>query len=239
MVTDTETAKQVLLRRRNTQRTTDLPAIDASSICDAALVLTKESGIDGWSIRQLAKSIEAHPSIINYYVGRREDVVHLVIDRVNAEIDLPEYHGDWKPWFKALLEGLRSTLRGYPGVARRLAAVGPGLGESERIINRGIEVLSDAGFGDQAAFVYTILLSQTCAFVATEDDRDKMDDVRKEVGDSYASALSASDPGIAALAKTVKLLTEEESLRRSFFDHQFSVLLDALLSGLEEIFLKG
>lgn len=202
-------------------------------------MLTKESGIDGWSIRQLAKSIEAHPSIINYYVGRREDVVHLVIDRVNAEIDLPEYHGDWKPWFKALLEGLRSTLRGYPGVARRLAAVGPGLGESERIINRGIEVLSDAGFGDQAAFVYTILLSQTCAFVATEDDRDKMDDVRKEVGDSYASALSASDPGIAALAKTVKLLTEEESLRRSFFDHQFSVLLDALLSGLEEIFLKG
>lgn len=199
-----------------TRRTTDLPAIDASSVCDAALVLTKTSGIDGWSIRQLAKSIEAHPSIINYYVGRREDVVHLVIDRVNAEIDLPEYHGDWKPWFKALLEGLRSTLRGYPGVARRLAAVGPGLGESERIINRGIEVLSDAGFGDQAAFVYTILLSQTCAFVATEDDRDKMDDVRKEVGDSYASALSASDPGIAALAKTVKLLTEEESLRRSF-----------------------
>ena len=222
-----------------TRRTTDLPAIDASSICDAALVLTKTSGIDGWSIRQLTKSIEAHPSIINYYGGRREDVVHLVIDRVNAEIDLPEYHGDWKPWFKALLEGLRSTLRGYPGVARRLAAVGPGLGESERIINRGIEVLSDAGFGDQAAFVYTILLSQTCAFVATEDDRDKMDDVRKEVGDSYASALSASDPGIAALAKTVKLLTEEESLRRSFFDHQFSVLLDALLSGLEEIFLKG
>ena len=43
-----------------------------------------------------------------------------------------------------------------------------------------------------------------------------MDDVRKEVGGSYASALSASDPGIAALAKTVKLLTEEESLRRSF-----------------------
>ena len=83
------------------------------------------------------------------------------------------------------------------------------------------------------------MLGQTCAFVATEDDRDKMDDVRKEVGGSYASALSASDPGIAALAKTVKLLTEEESLRRSFFDHQFSVLLDALLGGLEEIFLKG
>lgn len=61
----------------------------------------------------------------------------------------------------------------------------------------------------------------------------------KRWGGSYASALSASDPGIAALAKTVKLLTEEESLRRSFFDHQFSVLLDALLGGLEEIFLKG
>lgn len=216
-----------------TRRTTDLPAIDASSICDAALVLTKESGIDGWSIRQLTKSIKAHPSIINYYVGRREDVVHLVIDRVNAEIDLPEYHGDWKPWFKALLEGLRSTLRGYPGVARRLAAVGPGLGESERIINRGIEVLSDAGFGDQAAFVYTILLSQTCAFVATEDDRNNMDNIRKEAGVTYAGALDNTEPGMAALAKAIKPLTEKERTRRDFFDRQFHVFIDALLDGMD------
>ena len=201
----------------STRQTAGLPAIDVTSICDAALKLTKEFGIDGWSIRQLAKEINAYPGVINYHVGRREDVVHLVIEHVNAEIDLPEPRENWKRWFKLLLEGMRSTLRKYPGVARRLAAVGPGLGESDRIINCGIQVLRDAGFGDWS----------------------KMDDVRKEVGGSYASALSASDPGIAALAKTVKLLTEEESLRRSFFDHQFSVLLDALLGGLEEIFLKG
>ena len=223
----------------STRQTAGLPAIDVTSICDAALKLTKEFGIDGWSIRQLAKEINAYPGVTNYHVGRREDVVHLVIEHVNAEIDLPEPRENWKRWFKLLLEGMRSTLRKYPGVARRLAAVGPGLGESDRIINCGIQVLRDAGFGDWSTLVYSVLLCQTCAFVATEDDRDKMDDVRKEVGDSYASALSASDPGIAALAKTVKLLTEEESLRRSFFDHQFSVLLDALLSGLEEIFLKG
>ena len=192
----------------STRQTAGLPAIDVTSICDAALKLTKEFGIDGWSIRQLAKEINAYPGVINYHVGRREDVVHLVIEHVNAEIDLPEPRENWKRWFKLLLEGMRSTLRKYPG-------------------------------GDWSTLVYSVLLCQTCAFVATEDDRDKMDDVRKEVGGSYASALSASDPGIAALAKTVKLLTEEESLRRSFFDHQFSVLLDALLGGLEEIFLKG
>ena len=203
----------------STRQTAGLPAIDVTSICDAALKLTKEFGIDGWSIRQLAKEINAYPGVINYHVGRREDVVHLVIEHVNAEIDLPEPRENWKRC--------------------RLAAVGPGLGESDRIINCGIQVLRDAGFGDWSTLVYSVLLCQTCAFVATEDDRDKMDDVRKEVGGSYASALSASDPGIAALAKTVKLLTEEESLRRSFFDHQFSVLLDALLGGLEEIFLKG
>lgn len=155
---------------------------------------------------------------------------HLVIEHVNAEIDLPEPRENWKRWFKLLLEGMRSTLRKYPGVARRLAAVGPGLGESDRIINCGIQVLRDAGFGDWSTLVYSVLLCQTCAFVATEDDRDKMDDVRKEVGGSYASALSASDPGIAALAKTVKLLTEEESLRRSFLiisSQSFSMLFSA------------
>ena len=66
-----------------------------------------------------------------------------------------------------------------------------------------------------------------------------MDDVRKEVGGSYASALSASDPGIAALAKTVKPLVEEEGLRRDYFDHQFSILLNALLDGLDKDMLKS
>ncbi|WP_278979997.1 TetR/AcrR family transcriptional regulator [Adlercreutzia equolifaciens] len=132
----------------STRQTAGLPAIDVTSICDAALKLTKEFGIDGWSVRQLAKEINAYPGVINYHVGRREDVVHLVIEHVNAEIDLPEPRENWKRWFKLLLEGMRSTLRKYPGVARRLAAVGPGLGESDRIINCGIQVLRDAGFGD-------------------------------------------------------------------------------------------
>ena len=92
-----------------TRRTTNLPAIDADSICDAALELTKQFGIDGWSIRQLAKAIKAHPSIVNYHVGRREDVVHLVINRVNAEIDLPEYNGDWKTWFRLFLSVASAT----------------------------------------------------------------------------------------------------------------------------------
>lgn len=175
-------ANRKVLNMGSTRQTAGLPAIDVTSICDAALKLTKEFGIDGWSIRQLAKEINAYPGVINYHVGRREDVVHLVIEHVNAEIDLPEPRENWKRWFKLLLEGMRSTLRKYPGVARRLAAVGPGLGESDRIINCGIQVLRDAGFGDWSTLVYSVLLCQTCAFVATEDDRDKMDDVRKEVG---------------------------------------------------------
>lgn len=144
----------------STRQTAGLPAIDVTSICDAALKLTKEFGIDGWSIRQLAKEINAYPGVINYHVGRREDVVHLVIEHVNAEIDLPEPRENWKRWFKLLLEGMRSTLRKYPGVARRLAAVGPGLGESDRIINCGIQVLRDAGFGDWSTLVYSVLLCQ-------------------------------------------------------------------------------
>ena len=98
----------------STRQTAGLPAIDVTSICDAALKLTKEFGIDGWSIRQLAKEINAYPGVINYHVGRREDVVHLVIEHVNAEISLPEPRENWKRWFKLLLEGMRSILRKYP-----------------------------------------------------------------------------------------------------------------------------
>ena len=223
---------------RAKRRAADLPAIDASLICDAALRLTKEFGIDGWSIRQLAKEIDARPNVINYHVGRREDVVHLVMERVNAEISLPGPCKGWKPWFRLLLGELRRTLRKYPGVARRLAAIGPGLGESNRINNQGIQMLEDAGFNDQSAFAYSILLCQTCSFVAAEDDRDRLGKVRKETGRAYAGALSTPEPGVAALAKAVKPLTESESLRQDFFDRQFSVLVDALLDGLEENLLR-
>lgn len=94
-------------------------------------------------------------------------------------------------------------------------------------------MLSDAGFGDQAAFVYTILLSQTCAFVATEDDRNNMDNIRKEAGVTYAGALDNTEPGMAALAKAIKPLTEKERTRRDFFDRQFHVFIDALLDGMD------
>ena len=115
---------------------------------------------------------------------------------------------------------MRSTLRKYPG-----------LGESDRIINCGIQVLRDAGFGDWSTLVYSVLLCQTCAFVATEDDRDKMDDVRKEVGGSYASALSASDPGIAALAKNGQTPDRRRKPEEKFFliisSQSFSMLFSA------------
>mgnify|MGYP007079299286 CR=1 FL=1 len=66
-----------------------------------------------------------------------------------------------------------------------------------------------------------------------------MDDVRKEVGGSYASALSASDPGIAALAKTVKLLTEEERPEEKFFCIISSQSFSMLFSADWKRFFKG
>lgn len=66
-----------------------------------------------------------------------------------------------------------------------------------------------------------------------------MGELRKEAGAAYVSAFSASESGVAALAKTVKPLVEEEGLRRDFFDHQFSILLNALLDGLDKDMLKS
>ena len=77
-----------------TRRTTNLPAIDADSICDAALELTKQFGIDGWSIRQLAKAIKTHPvSYTHLDVYKRQASLSaafsLVTNSVVAQVSPP------------------------------------------------------------------------------------------------------------------------------------------------------
>ncbi|MFE9098256.1 TetR/AcrR family transcriptional regulator [Streptomyces sp. NPDC007264] len=185
--------------RRRSRASAGLPPITADKIIDAAVELTGERGLDGWSIRQIATRLDVWPGVIAHHVGDREAVVMGVTDRVISRIPVPGDDVPWRDWFRSVMSEGRTVLREYPGVARRLCVVGPNVPSALPTIDAGIRVLMKAGFGEQAPEVYRFLFNSAFALVAVEDDRGSFPTARADMGRAMAAfAEDDSRPGLAA-----------------------------------------
>ncbi len=185
--------------RRRSRAAAGLPPITAEKIVDAAVELTAEHGLDGWTIRQIATRLQVWPGVVAHHVGDREAVVNGVADRVIARIPVPGPDLPWRDWFHTLVHGGRTVLRQFPGVARRLVVVGPIVPAALPTIDTGIQVLHRAGFGDQATEIYRYLLNSAFMLVAVEDDRDHHPTARATMGRVLAGyADDPAHPGLAA-----------------------------------------
>ncbi|MFI1399299.1 TetR/AcrR family transcriptional regulator [Streptomyces sp. NPDC020681] len=186
--------------RRRSRASAGLPPITADKIIDAAVELTAQHGLDGWSIRQISTKLDVWPGVVAHHVGDREAVVMAVTDRVIARIPVPDVSVPWRDWFSALMLEGRTVLRQYPGVARRLVVVGPNVPSALPTIDKGIKVLLGAGFGEHATEIYRYLLNSAFMLVAVEDDRDSyFPNARADMGRAMARfAADTSRPGLAA-----------------------------------------
>ncbi len=223
--------------RRRSRASAGLPPITADKIIDAALELTAERGLDGWSIRQIATKLDVWPGVVAHHVGDREAVVMAVTDRVIGRIPVPDAGVPWRDWFRALTFEGRDVLKAYPGVARRLVVVGPNVPSALPTIDRGIKVLLGAGFGDHATEIYRYLLNSAFMLVAVEDDRDSFfPAARAEMGRALAAfAADDSRPGLAAAGAQAVARGEDQADQDLGF---FRLTVERSLDGAEAL-LKG
>ncbi|UUW91303.1 TetR/AcrR family transcriptional regulator C-terminal domain-containing protein [Nocardioides sp. WV_118_6] len=140
-------------------------------VVTTALELTREHGIDGWSLRDLATALDTWPNTITHHVGTREQVCVAVVDRVVAEMTNPPADLPWQEWFRTFLTDGRTVLRRYRGVALRLSRDGAGVPAAMPIMERGVTLLLDAGFGADAPRAYSLLLNSAILLVALGDER--------------------------------------------------------------------
>lgn len=187
-------------QRRRSRASAGLPPITADKIVDAAVDLTAEHGLDGWSIRQIATRLDVWPGVVAHHVGDREAVVMAVTDRIVGRIPVPGADVSWRDWFRRLMFEGREVLKQYPGVARRLVVVGPNVPSALPTIDAGIKVLQGAGFGSQATEIYRYLLNSAFMLVAVEDDRGNFfPSARADMGRTMAAfAQDKERPGLAA-----------------------------------------
>jgi AcrR family transcriptional regulator len=209
-----------------------LPPITATKIIDAAVELTREQGLEGWSIRQLAGALGAHSGVVYHHVGDRGTVADAVVDRVISVMPLPSAELPWREWFSELLLEGRPVLRRHRGVARRLVLVGPTVPSALPTIDRGVQVLQRAGFDRDATLVYRYLLNSAFMLVAVEDDRQ---DLPGAAAGSMVELFSAHEvdpgkPGLAAAREDVldraAASRTPEQIASDFYEYTVARALD-------------
>ncbi|MFD3441874.1 TetR/AcrR family transcriptional regulator [Streptomyces sp. NPDC058685] len=223
--------------RRRSRASAGLPPITAEKIIDAAVELTAERGLDGWSIRQIATKLDVWPGVVAHHVGDREAVVMAVTDQVIGRIPVPDPDVPWRDWFSSLTFDGREVLKQYPGVARRLVVVGPNVPSALPTIDTGIKVLLLAGFGDHATEIYRYLLNSAFMLVAVEDDRDSFfPSARADMGRTMAAfAADPTRPGLAAAGAQAMARSADAGAQDLAF---FRLTVERSLDGAEAL-LKG
>jgi AcrR family transcriptional regulator len=155
-------------------RTSEAPfhaGLTPERIIDAALELTRESHLSGWSIRDLARRLGIAPSVIYHHLGGKDLIARHVVERVLTPLAMPAPELGWQAWFRTLLDALYPPVAAHPGVAKWLLMHGPAFPSVLPVVDNGVDLLSRAGFGDRAGFAYALLLNNAMLTITIGDER--------------------------------------------------------------------
>lgn len=201
-------------------------------IVSAALDLTREVGIDGWTVRDLAARLDTWPNNLAHHVGTREQLCSAVVDRIIASMENPPEDLPWQDWFRRFLTGARDVLLEHRGVARRLCRDGPGVPAAMPIMGRGVARLIDGGFGGQAPFAYSMLLNGGLMLVALADDRVEAGRERADVAASMRAV--APDPDSAPAWQLMHGYFDRwVELGDRALPEMFDITIETVIAGLE------
>lgn len=175
-------------------------------VVEAALALTEEGHLLGWSVRDLARRLDVAPSVLYHHVGGKDLLARRVVERVLAGLTAPAPELPWQQWFRELLFSAGPVVARYPGVAKWLLMHGPAFPATVAIIDAGIGTLERAGFGPRAGYAYAVLLNNAMLTVSMGDDRRLHEDDgprdHAAMMQEFAQA-GADSPGVAALTESL------------------------------------
>jgi len=138
--------------------------LSESEIVAAAVVLTREVGLDNLSMRALARELDTAPMTIYNYVPSKDALQELVMNQILSEIRVPEHdEGTWEERLRQVLRDSRRAFADHPGISAKLASSGSA--EATRLAEGFLSILRDGGFGPEAAVLsfvtfYTFMTGQ-------------------------------------------------------------------------------
>jgi TetR/AcrR family tetracycline transcriptional repressor len=199
-------------------------------IARAALELSDREGVEGLSMRQLARALGVTPMALYVHFRNKDELIDAVVDLAARELTLPSERGPWKRQLVLLMTEIRRSVERHPtalSVRRARPLMSPGvLRGSEvglRILQRAGLSTADATSAWRALFSYTLGFASFSSEVATEDARRHARAALAALPEDEFPALSAAIPeAVAAMGG----------------DAQFEFGLGCLVDGLEARYLR-
>ncbi|GAA1958952.1 TetR family transcriptional regulator [Amycolatopsis minnesotensis] len=209
-----------------------LPPITPAQVVDAAVRLTVRHGIDGWTVRALAQDLGVAQAVVYHHVGDRQQVVYAVASQVVDQIPVPAADRPWREWFGALLADVRKVTLHHPGVARHLVVLGP-LAGAGRIVRPGMDVLTAAGFAEDAMMIYNYLSNTALSLIAVEDERNKDPDERMRRARELADLAQDPDEGLSEMGEWLASRAVSIDQLRAADAHNYRFSVERALDGAE------
>jgi AcrR family transcriptional regulator len=198
-------------------------------VLDAAVALVDSDGLDRLSMRKLGAALDVEAMTLYHYLPNKAALLDGLVEWV-LEHAASAPATDGLPWDETLRRyagTLRTTLLGHPGVLPLFftrPAVTP---QSLRAVERGLRVLSDAGFAlsralDMINALSIFVVGHAMAEVGTAE-------LSRRGGPGSAAALAQLD------VSDLPLVTEAARLSEGVDDEaRFQFALDALLHGFAQ-----
>jgi AcrR family transcriptional regulator len=176
-----------------------------SAIVDKAFELLTEHGLDGMSLRSVAKALDTGPASLYVYVDDLSQLHALVLDRALASVSTKAARN--KPWEERLHAVLGSYYqvltqhRGLAQLAMSTIAAGP---NALRFLETLLEILAEAGVDEAtAAWAVDLLTLYVTALAFEHSQRAKDVDPLAHVAGAIGAVSEAEYPRIHRVREAI------------------------------------
>jgi TetR/AcrR family tetracycline transcriptional repressor len=140
-----------------------------SDVIAAAHRLLDETGVDGWSMRMLARELSVSVSTLYWHVRDKRELLKILIDDSLRSIEFSDA-GDWQERLAEFLRQGRNVLRARPSLIGLIWSSGWQLGtETLRMTNDVLGLVAESGTPEEeVADAYFMVVAFLFGFVAME-----------------------------------------------------------------------
>lgn len=235
----TRVARAAKVRGKKSGRKRGEGVLNRETVVAAALEEIDRSGLEDFSLRNVAKRLGVYPTAIAWHAASRSQLLADVVTLALADIRPPGFHDSWQSYLKQTFYRFRDAVRRHPNVA-------PLIG-TQLVANPAVELefvegllasLSHAGFsGTRLVAAYNAVLASVVGFTTQEFAPTPGADTeawQKETRERLQSVQRVRYP---LLADNMKLLGNKAFTLR--WQNGTEAPMDASFEAFVEIFIAG
>jgi TetR/AcrR family transcriptional regulator, tetracycline repressor protein len=218
-------------------------ALSRDVVVAAALEEIDRHGLNGFSLRNVAKKLGVYPTAIAWHVTSRNVLLADVVALALADILPTGFPKSWQSFLRELFQRFREAIRRHPNVAPLIGTqliANPA--QDLAFVETLLATLEHAGFrGLKMVAAYNTVMAALVGFTTQEFAPLPPDDVKawqRQVREHLQNAAPSRYP---ILARNLELLSNRAFTTRWLngteapFDDTFETFIDIVIAGLEHL----